>query len=185
MLPNGVGGGGVHWNAETWRFLPSDFHLSSHLTERYGANFLPEDMTIQDWGVTYDELEPHYDRFEYLCGTSGNAGNLAGKIQPGGNPFEGPRSRAYPTPAAAAALRPHAVREGRRRDRLPPVSRSPRATCRRPTPTRSASPSGPAPIAASASGSAAATTPRRARRPRSCPVAACAGRISRRAPNAR
>ena len=33
-------------------------------------------MTIQDWGVTYDELEPHYDRFEYLCGTSGKAGNL-------------------------------------------------------------------------------------------------------------
>ena len=24
-------------------------------------------MTIQDWGVTYDELEPHYDRFEYLA----------------------------------------------------------------------------------------------------------------------
>ena len=23
MPPNGVGGGGVHWNAETWRFLPS------------------------------------------------------------------------------------------------------------------------------------------------------------------
>ena len=23
-------------------------------------------MTIQDWGVTYDELEPHYDEFEYL-----------------------------------------------------------------------------------------------------------------------
>ena len=22
MPPNGVGGGGVHWNAETWRFLP-------------------------------------------------------------------------------------------------------------------------------------------------------------------
>ena len=38
-------------------------------------------MTIQDWGVTYDELEPHYDRFEYLCGTSGTAGNLKGKIQ--------------------------------------------------------------------------------------------------------
>ena len=37
------------------------------------------DMTIQDWGVTYDELEPHFDRFEYLCGTSGTAGNLEGK----------------------------------------------------------------------------------------------------------
>lgn len=99
MPPNGVGGGGVHWNAETWRFLPSDFVLKSHLTERYGAAFLPQDMTIQDWGVTYDELEPHYDQFEYLCGTCGTAGNLKGQIQQGGNPFEGPRSRPYPNPA--------------------------------------------------------------------------------------
>jgi gluconate 2-dehydrogenase alpha chain len=101
MPPNGVGGGGVHWNAETWRFLPSDFVLKTHLTQRYGASFLPQDMTIQDWGVTYDDLEPHYDTFEYLCGTSGTAGNLRGKIQEGGNPFEGPRSRPYPTPAQA------------------------------------------------------------------------------------
>jgi gluconate 2-dehydrogenase alpha chain len=99
MPPNGVGGGGVHWNAETWRFLPSDFVLKSHLTERYGANFLPEDMTIQDWGVTFADLETHYDAFEYLCGTSGTAGNIAGKINEGGNPFEGPRSRPYPNPA--------------------------------------------------------------------------------------
>jgi gluconate 2-dehydrogenase alpha chain len=99
MPPNGVGGGGVHWNAETWRFQPTDFELRTHLTKRYGARFLPADMTIQDWGVTYAELEPHYDRFEYLCGTSGTAGNLQGQIQPGGNPFEGPRSRPYPNPA--------------------------------------------------------------------------------------
>jgi gluconate 2-dehydrogenase alpha chain len=97
MPPNGVGGGGVHWNGQTWRFLPSDFQLRTHLTERYGAKFLPEDMTIQDWGVTYDELEPYYDRFEYLCGTSGKAGNIKGAKQPGGNPFEGARSREYPT----------------------------------------------------------------------------------------
>jgi gluconate 2-dehydrogenase alpha chain len=98
MLGNGVGGAGVHWNAETWRFLPTDFVLKSHLTQRYGANFLPPDMTIQDWGVTFDDLEPHYDEFEYLCGTSGQAGNLKGTIQDGGNPFEGSRSRPYPTP---------------------------------------------------------------------------------------
>jgi len=98
MPPNGVGGGGMHWNAETWRFLPSDFVLRTHLLKRYGAKFLPADMTIQDWGVTYEELEPHYDRFEYLCGTCGTAGNLQGKIQDGGNPFEGPRSRPYPNP---------------------------------------------------------------------------------------
>ena len=99
MLGNGVGGGGLHWNAETFRFLPSDFTARSHLTQRYGEKFLPEDMTIQDWGVTYDDLEPHYDDFEYLCGTSGTAGNLQGKVQDGGNPFEGARSRPYPTPA--------------------------------------------------------------------------------------
>jgi gluconate 2-dehydrogenase alpha chain len=93
------GGAGVHWNAETWRFLPTDFTLKSHLTQRYGASFLPEATTIQDWGITYDELEPHYDRFEYLCSTSGTAGNLQGRIQEGGNPFEGSRSRPYPTPA--------------------------------------------------------------------------------------
>ena len=101
MLGNGAGGAGVHWNAETWRFAPNDFVMKSHLTQRYGAGFLPSDMTIQDWGVAYNELEPFYDQFEYLCGTSGTAGNLNGKIHEGGNPFEGPRSRPYPTPAQA------------------------------------------------------------------------------------
>ncbi|MCB1993897.1 MAG: GMC family oxidoreductase, partial [Geminicoccaceae bacterium] len=67
----GVGGAGVHWNGQHWRFLPSDFRQRSHVEERYGADFIPEGMTIQDWGVTYEELEPHFDRFEYLCGTSG------------------------------------------------------------------------------------------------------------------
>jgi gluconate 2-dehydrogenase alpha chain len=99
MPGNGVGGAGVHWNGEIWRFLPSDFVLKTHLTQRYGAKFLPADMTIQDWGVTYQELEPCYDKFEYLCGASGSAGNLNGKLQDGGNPFEGARSRPYPNPA--------------------------------------------------------------------------------------
>src|ERR1700751_4497273 len=87
MLGNGVGGAGVHWNAETWRFLPSDFAPRRPLPQRYGAGSLRADMTIQDWGVTFDDLEPHYDAFEYLCGTSGRAGNLKGAIQNGGNPF--------------------------------------------------------------------------------------------------
>ncbi len=99
FLPaSGVGGAGVHWNGQTWRFLPDDFIVRSHTIERYGKDFIPADMTIQDWGVTYAELEPYYDRFEYLCGISGQAGNIEGKIQPGGNPFEGPRQRGYPLP---------------------------------------------------------------------------------------
>ena len=38
FLPGvGVGGGGVHWNGQVWRFLPSDFAARSHNLERYGA----------------------------------------------------------------------------------------------------------------------------------------------------
>jgi gluconate 2-dehydrogenase alpha chain len=92
----GVGGAGVHWNGQTFRFLPSDFLARSHNEERYGS--LPEDMTVQDYPVTYDELEPHFDRFDKLCGISGRAGNLRGQTQAGGNPFEGWRSDEYPNP---------------------------------------------------------------------------------------
>lgn len=99
FLPgNGVGGGGVHWNGQTWRFLPSDFNLKTHHIEKYGRDIIAPDLTIQDWPVSYDELEPFYDRFEYLLGICGTAGNIKGKIQPGGNPFEGPRSRDFPNP---------------------------------------------------------------------------------------
>src|SRR5581483_10647190 len=97
FLPaTGVGGAGIHWNGQVWRFLPTDFVARSHNEQRYGP--LPEGMTVQDWGVTYDELEPYYDKFEYLCGISGKAGNLNGKIQEGGNPFEGARRRDFPNP---------------------------------------------------------------------------------------
>src|SRR3974390_1563907 len=92
FLPGeGVGGTGIHWGALHWRFLPTDFRIRSALAERYGANAIPDDMTIADWPVSYDELEPHYDRFDKLCGTSGQAGNLRGKKIDGGNIFEGPR----------------------------------------------------------------------------------------------
>jgi len=97
LLGTGVGSGGVHWNGQIWRFLPSDFLARSHNEQRYGKRFT-EGLAVQDWGITYEELEPHYDAFEKLCGTSGKAGNLRGKIQPGGNPFEGARSSEYPTP---------------------------------------------------------------------------------------
>jgi gluconate 2-dehydrogenase alpha chain len=99
FLPgNGVGGAGVHWNGQTWRFLPDDFRIRSHMLERYGEGIFPENHHIQDWPVSYDELEPYYDKFEYLAGISGKAGNVKGRIQPGGNPFEGARERDYPTP---------------------------------------------------------------------------------------
>src|SRR5579872_3089201 len=75
---HGVGGGGLHWNGQCWRFMESDFSLRSNLESRYGANAIPENMTIQDWGISFDDLEPHYDAFEYTAGISGKAGNIKG-----------------------------------------------------------------------------------------------------------
>ena len=99
FLPGeGLGGAAAHWNGQTWRFLPWDFETRSRIVERYGVAALPADCTSQDWGVTYAELEASYDRFERLFGIGGKAGNLRGRRQPGGNPFEGPRSRDYPNP---------------------------------------------------------------------------------------
>jgi len=99
FLPGeGVGGAALHWNGLAWRFEPWDFETRSRGLARYGKAAFAEDCTSQDWGVTYGDLEPHYDRFERVYGIGGKAGNLGGRRQPGGNPFEGPRSREYPNP---------------------------------------------------------------------------------------
>jgi gluconate 2-dehydrogenase alpha chain len=102
FLPGqGLGGSFVHWNGQSFRAQVADFTYRTSMIQRYGKKFLEacgSELTIQDWGVTYTELESYYDRFEYLLGVSGKAGNIDGKIQPGGNPFEAPRSREYPTP---------------------------------------------------------------------------------------
>lgn len=99
FLPgDGLGGAGVHWNGMTYRWLPYDFQLRSQTVARYGASALPENSTVQDWGVTSAEMEPYYDRFERLCGVSGYAGHVGGQKRPGGNPFEGDRQRDYPLP---------------------------------------------------------------------------------------
>lgn len=99
FLPGeGVGGAMVHWNGQTWRFQPEWFRLASMVRERYGARFLDPNVTIQDWGITYEELEPYYMFFEKVCGIAGRAGNLRGEKRNGGNPFEGPRSEDYPNP---------------------------------------------------------------------------------------
>jgi gluconate 2-dehydrogenase alpha chain len=97
FLPGtGTGGAGAHWNGQTWRLLPSDHNLRTHLKNRYGKNAIPAEMTIEDFPVSYDELEPSYDRFEKLLGVSGKAGNLRGRKIDGGNVFEGPRRDEYP-----------------------------------------------------------------------------------------
>ena len=95
---SGTAGSGLTWSGHTFRKLPTDFIIKSHITERYGAGFIPEDMTVQDYGVTYEDLEPFYDKFEYVAAVSGQAGNLTNGQVAGGNPFEGTRQREYPNP---------------------------------------------------------------------------------------
>ena len=87
LLGEGLGGSGTHWNGQNWRFLPYDFQIKTMTEQKYG-NKLSADYLLQDWGITYDELEPYFDRFEKTAGISGEDKN----------PFWGKRSNDYPTP---------------------------------------------------------------------------------------
>lgn len=87
LLGEGLGGSGTHWNGMTFRFLPYDFQIKTLTDKRYGPNKLGPDYLIQDWGLTYDELEPYFDKFEKTAGISGDDKN----------PFSGKRSNPYPT----------------------------------------------------------------------------------------
>ncbi len=105
FLPGtGVGGTGEHWGAVYPRLMPDCFEMYSKTVERYGKQKLPEDHSIQDWGITYDELEPYYARAEREVGISGKAGNLNGKKIEGGNIFEGWRSSGISHAADARCL---------------------------------------------------------------------------------
>ncbi|WP_449354175.1 GMC family oxidoreductase [Virgibacillus natechei] len=90
LLGEGLGGAGVHWNGQTWRFLPYDLQIKTMTDEKYGANKLGDDYTLQDWGISYDELEPYFYKFEEMAGISGDGESM---------PQSAPRSNPYPTPA--------------------------------------------------------------------------------------
>ncbi|MBP2078829.1 GMC family oxidoreductase [Oceanobacillus polygoni] len=86
IVGDGVGGAGSHWNGQTYRFLPYDFEIKTLTEEKYGANKLGPEYTLQDWGMTYDEIEPYYDTFEKMAGISGETVEMYGH-----------RSNPYPT----------------------------------------------------------------------------------------
>jgi choline dehydrogenase-like flavoprotein len=77
-----VGGGSVHYAANYWRFLESDFRERSLFGEIPGTAFA-------DWPISYQDLEPYYTKAEWELGISGEGG---------ANPFESPRSKPYPLP---------------------------------------------------------------------------------------
>ena len=161
FLPGtGVGGAGLHWSGVHFRIDPIELRMRSHYEERYGKNFIPKDMTIQDFGVTYDELEPYFDKAEKVFGTSGTAWSIKGSAKA----------------RAVTALRRIAPTTSRCRRRKTPIPRSclkrPRArwgitrtTCRPPIhripiPTRTARRWGHATSAVSAAATPAICTPK-------------------------
>ena len=95
-VPQMVGGGTVHWTGWVPRMVESDFKLKTLRGEVEGAS-------IADWPITYDELEPYYDRVEWAFGVSG---------QGGANKYEAPRSRDYPVPPMPATRYARKFHEG-------------------------------------------------------------------------
>ena len=62
--------------------MPQDFRMRS----TYGA---PAGSSLEDWPISYDDLEPFYEKAEYEIGISGDYS---------ATPFHGPRSRDLPMP---------------------------------------------------------------------------------------
>ena len=86
VVPNSaavVGGGTVTYGAMAWRYMKEDFRLKSTYGEVEGGE-------LYDWPISYDDLEPYYERAEYEIGVSGD--NT-------GNPFAAPRKKPFPMPA--------------------------------------------------------------------------------------
>ncbi len=78
-----VGSGTVSYGAMAWRFMEQDFRMRS----LYGTL---EGSTLDDWPITYAELEPFYEKAEWEIGVAGDMRT---------NPFSPPRAKGYPMPA--------------------------------------------------------------------------------------
>jgi gluconate 2-dehydrogenase alpha chain len=89
---NVLGGALLHWTGQASRYMPGDFKLYTHEIASGNAERAKADLAgydITDWPLSYEDLEPYYEKFEWEFGVSGEAG---------ANPFAGPRNRGYPLP---------------------------------------------------------------------------------------
>jgi choline dehydrogenase-like flavoprotein len=69
-----VGGGTVSYQGLSWRFHPETFRLKSLYGQIAGS-------TVEDWPISYDDLETYYERAEYelgVCGEPAATGRAAG-----------------------------------------------------------------------------------------------------------
>jgi len=77
-----VGSGTVTYGALAWRYMREDFKMKSTYGEVPGS-------TLEDWPISYDDLEPFYEKAEWEIGVSGDDSQ---------NPFAPPRKKLQPMP---------------------------------------------------------------------------------------
>ena len=87
MVGTDVGGGSVHWAGATYRWSPFDFEIRSRVEKEYGKDKIPKGMNLQDWGITYKEMEKYYEKWEKTAGISGEK-----------DPIDKHRKMDYPNP---------------------------------------------------------------------------------------
>jgi len=58
-MMNAIGGTSIHYWAQSWRLKPWDFRTRSESIRRYGSNAIPAGTTLEDWPITYDDLEQY------------------------------------------------------------------------------------------------------------------------------
>jgi len=89
-MMNAIGGSTIHYDGNSWRFAPWDFRIRTEVVRRYGADALPKGSTIEDWPLTYDDLESYYDLVEYAIGVSGRPATSKEKSTPRAMCSKGP-----------------------------------------------------------------------------------------------
>lgn len=91
-----VGGGTRVYGAQAWRFHPDDFRMAT----KYGV---PGGSSLADWPITYEILEPYYERAEWELGAAGDGRTINHQV---------PRRRDYPLPPVPPSTQTLALEQG-------------------------------------------------------------------------
>ena len=103
QLGAAVGGTSLHYNAKFPRFWKQDFAQLTALGPVDGAQ-------VADWPITYDDLEPHYDKVERRVGVQGDVARMPSRTLE-----QSPRRRGFPMPPNPQAYVGTLLAEGARR----------------------------------------------------------------------
>ena len=95
----GLGGAAVHWSAQLWRYLETDFRTARTSSTATARRRSPRARPSRTGAITYHELEPYYDAFEWDIGASGQAGqHQRARSSPAATRSRRRGAAAYPNP---------------------------------------------------------------------------------------